>query len=92
MAIATPALSQAVFNLVQKRRDAMRASGAGTVTIRARAVGDAGSDQRPDDGPGMTPDVRQRCLEPFFTTKPRGMATGMGLALVRGIITGSGAR
>jgi len=35
-----------------------------------------------DNGPGMTPEVARRCLDPFFTTKARTHATGIGLALV----------
>ncbi len=41
-----------------------------------------------DDGPGMTPEVRERILEPFFTTKPQGKGTGLGLSVVHGIIHG----
>jgi hypothetical protein len=39
-----------------------------------------------DDGPGMTPEVRARCMEPFFTTKARGISTGLGLSLVFALV------
>jgi len=43
-----------------------------------------------DTGHGMTADVKQRLFEPYFTTKPVGEGTGMGLAVVHGIVASHG--
>jgi PAS domain S-box-containing protein len=43
-----------------------------------------------DTGTGMTPDVAARALEPFFTTKPAGRGTGLGLSQVYGFVKQSG--
>ncbi|MGZ8414182.1 MAG: sensor histidine kinase [Gemmatirosa sp.] len=40
-----------------------------------------------DNGPGMPPEVRARCFEPYFTTKAAQSGTGLGLAVVRAIAT-----
>jgi len=88
--MAKPALTQVVFNLVQNAGDAMR-GGVGTrLSVGARGEGESVVLTVTDDGPGMPPEVRDRCLEPFFTTKTRDISTGLGLVLVSGLVKDAG--
>jgi PAS domain S-box-containing protein len=41
-----------------------------------------------DDGPGIDPDIAGRVFEPFFTTRAPGAGSGLGLAVVHGVMTG----
>ena len=80
--------TQVIFNLVQNAGDAMRNQDEGMVRVTASATPKADSVVIcvTDNGPGMTSDVREHCLEPFFTTRTRRISTGLGLALVRGAV------
>lgn len=90
--ISRPALTQVVFNLFQNAGDAMRERGSGTIHISAHRINQSIHVRIEDDGPGMADDVRERCMEPFFTTKSRGISTGLGLVLVYGLIRDAGGR
>ncbi len=94
--IARPALTQVVFNLAQNAGEALRGRADGVLRISAwRDEGGEGEGGRgegrvllrvADNGPGMSREVLARCMEPFFTTKTRGISTGLGLVLVAGTV------
>lgn len=77
-------LAQVVANLAINARDAM--PGGGSLTLHAAAHGDDVLLEVRDTGVGMSEEVRQRIFDPFFTTKPLGKGTGLGLAMVWGIV------
>lgn len=74
------ALAQALRVLVDNALDAS----SGPVTVAAEIDGDLRIRVR-DTGSGMSKDVLQRALEPFFTTKPTGKGMGLGLFLARNV-------
>lgn len=86
------ALTQVVFNLIQNAGDAMMDRGTGRVRVQGSCGGGWVRLAVTDDGPGMTDEVRMRCMEPYFTTKARGISTGLGLMLVYGLVREIGGR
>ncbi len=104
-AIADPnQLELAILNLAINARDAMPSGGRLTITSGSLTITEAGARAQADSpapgryavisvtdtGTGMTPEIRARALEPFFTTKAVGRGTGLGLAQVYGIARQSG--
>ena len=97
-------IHQLLFNLCANAEHAMRATG-GILEIRQDVVevDEHSIALRPelhpgtyarltvrDSGYGMAPETLEHIFEPFFTTKPPGEGTGMGLAMVHGIVTSCG--
>jgi len=81
-------LEQVLANLVNNALDAMGKEG--LVTIRAGMKGDAVVLEVADTGCGIPPEDLDRIFQPFFTTKPVGKGTGLGLAVVYGVVQGWG--
>jgi two-component system NtrC family sensor kinase len=76
-------LTQAIMNLVANAIDAIAERGAITIT-----TGADGSEYRiavADTGQGIPDEIRDRVVEPFFTTKPVGQGTGLGLSITYSI-------
>lgn len=103
IAIAPHRLTQAILNLVQNSKDAVLDAQKAPLTgsegvdrgvielfVRPSTSGDrTGMVQVGvrDNGAGMTAEVKRRCVEPFFTTKGTERGTGMGMAMIRNIVS-----
>jgi two-component system, cell cycle sensor histidine kinase and response regulator CckA len=98
-------LTQVLLNLVLNARDAMPLGGRLTVETRVTELTEGYAHNRPgvairpghyavlavsDTGHGMGPETLSHLFEPFYTTKPIGKGTGLGLATVYGIVKQSG--
>ncbi len=90
-------LESALLNLAINARDAMPDGGQLTLRVANHVVSPEAERQQldlldgdyvlfevADDGSGMSEEVRQRAFEPYFTTKPVGEGSGLGLSMVYG--------
>ncbi|EEE43199.1 ATP-binding protein [Roseibium alexandrii] len=78
------ALTNALVELGQNALDAL--DGAGEVRLSLEEVGNRVEICVQDTGPGLDARTRSRLFEPFYTTKPIGQGTGLGLALVHSTV------
>jgi len=83
-------LSHVVLNLLENGLDAM--DGAGSLQVRALRADRSLRLEVEDRGPGIPGDVRGRIFEPYFSTKPVGRGTGLGLYVCRELVTQMGGR
>jgi signal transduction histidine kinase len=81
-------MAQVLVNLLVNAAQAMPTRG--TVTLRTWQEAGHAHLSVQDTGMGMSPQVQARLFEPFFTTKPVGEGTGMGLAVVHGVVSAHG--
>lgn len=87
-------LYQVILNLMTNAAHAMRTSGG---ELRVRLAQERNGGEIPtvvievqDTGEGIAPEIQSRIFEPYFTTKPKGEGTGLGLAVVHGIVSSLG--
>ncbi len=97
-------LETVLVNLATNARDAMPAGGTLTLAASEERAADEDRELGPtgqgayvrltvaDTGTGMDMDTLTRATEPFFTTKPQGRGTGLGLAMAQHFAEGSGGR
>jgi signal transduction histidine kinase len=88
VALGREQLVQVVLNLLLNAADAVGPGG--HIRVGARAVAGRVELSVSDDGPGVAPEMRPRLFEPFATTKEPGKGTGLGLAVVRGLVEAVG--
>ncbi|MFT7776578.1 ATP-binding protein [Roseateles sp.] len=89
-------LNQVFMNLIVNAAHAMAPQRRGAITLstgmQPQADGDWVWVEVADDGCGMTPEVQRRIFEPFYTTKPVGQGTGLGLSMSFSIVQKHGGR
>jgi two-component system, NtrC family, sensor kinase len=81
-------LNQVFLNLINNAAQAI--PGTGKVTVRSEMDGGRVRVDVSDTGTGIPPDVQPRIFETYFTTKPAGEGTGLGLPIVKSIVVEHG--
>jgi PAS domain S-box-containing protein len=84
-------LTQVVANLVINAQQAlMDRPLPRTIRIETRDTADRIGIVVSDNGPGVPPDLARRIFDPYFTTKPAGVGTGIGLSICRNVVEAHG--
>ena len=83
-------LEQILVNLAKNAVDAL--GGGGHLTLRVAPADDVIRIDVADDGCGIPADALAHIFEPYFTTKPPGLGTGLGLPVVRSLVEGADGR
>lgn len=78
-------IHQILVNLVQNALDAMDGQADSVLTLACTAQGDSARIEVVDRGPGIGADDMERIFDPFFTSKPVGQGTGLGLYISYGL-------
>lgn len=94
LSVSGPQLQQVIFNLLTNAEQALRAAERHPGRIRVSTKGANGrvSIAVEDNGPGIPKDTLKKIGEPFFTTKPQGQGTGLGVSISRKIVEGHGGK
>jgi signal transduction histidine kinase len=89
---SAPRLGQVFLNLISNAVQALEEADVKRNLVRVRSFddGDQVVVEVSDNGPGIAPETAPRIFESFFTTKPRGMGTGLGLPISLGIVRSLG--
>lgn len=89
---SAPRLGQVFLNLISNAVQALEEANVKRNLVRVRSFddGDYVVVEVSDNGPGIAPEAAPRIFESFFTTKPRGMGTGLGLPISLGIVRSLG--
>ncbi|WP_309889334.1 ATP-binding protein [Archangium sp.] len=83
-------ISQVIINLLVNAAQALAGREPGKVFVSTRQQGEAVELEVRDTGMGMGPEVISHLFQPFFTTKPVGEGTGIGLMVVHDIVAAHG--
>ena len=86
VAVPPGTLAQILINLVMNSRQAMERTSVPRLALVARVEDGRVLMDVVDNGSGMDAETRRRCFEPYFTTRARGYATGLGLSTGRALL------